>query len=504
MSQLKNNEIENLKNYLIERTNDGTRVHHNIICDYCDAKSFEGDRFKCTICYDYDLCSGCFLSSQYNDTHSLSHPMLCISNPILDADERDRFQTFSRIENLIMTFSDTEHDGVTCILCKSELKGVRIKCDSCYDFEMCYRCWEGRKHNSHPLILFTRCILEQISFENLIISNELGAGSFGKVFKAQLKPKMDTVACKTIETSKNQKAKITQSDSLYSLKREMEAHIEIRSAFICKFLGYSIDLSSFGRVFIVMEYMQNGSLKNIIKQEKTSEISLPYLTKIRMIGDIACALKDIHRKNYIHADLKPDNILVTHDFVAKITDFGIAKNKNVDDDSNNNNIASLRYMPPEFYTRKYDKSVDLYSFGLVVYEFFTGDCHEIETKSKKLVLNKFDLIKISQIRDIISSCTSNEPSERKTADYYVNFLRNWHNVFLKIIDGSDYKDEYDLISIEQKNEFFMIFNDNAVEIGEWKELVKSILEESGVKRDEIHTRELDELITQLALGEAED
>ena len=52
--------------------------HEGVSCDSCMKSNFRGRRFKCLICYDYDLCSGCFEQGASTPRHSASHPMQCI------------------------------------------------------------------------------------------------------------------------------------------------------------------------------------------------------------------------------------------------------------------------------------------------------------------------------------------------------------------------------------------------------------------------------------------
>ena len=52
--------------------------HEGVSCDSCMKSNFRGRRFKCLICYDYDLCSSCFEAGASTPRHSASHPMQCI------------------------------------------------------------------------------------------------------------------------------------------------------------------------------------------------------------------------------------------------------------------------------------------------------------------------------------------------------------------------------------------------------------------------------------------
>ena len=74
--------------------------------------------------------------------------------------------------------------------------------------------------------------------------------------------------------------------------------------------------------YIVMELIQGKTLKEIIVEEKGP---LPWKWSVNVAIQIASALETAHRNNIIHRDIKPHNIIITEDGIAKVTDFGIAK-----------------------------------------------------------------------------------------------------------------------------------------------------------------------------------
>ena len=123
--------------------------------------------------------------------------------------------------------------------------------------------------------------------------------------------------------------------------------------------------------YIVMELIQGKTLKEIIIKEKGP---LPWKWSINVSIQIASALEMAHRNNIIHRDIKPHNIIITEDGVAKVTDFGIAKAvSNSTITAFGTTIGSVHYFSPEHARGGFtDAKSDLYSLGVVMYEMVTG------------------------------------------------------------------------------------------------------------------------------------
>ncbi len=122
--------------------------------------------------------------------------------------------------------------------------------------------------------------------------------------------------------------------------------------------------------YIVMELIQGKTLKQII--EKDGHLSWKWAVNIAI--QIASALEMAHKNNIIHRDIKPHNIMITEDGVAKVTDFGIAKAvSNSTITAFGTTLGSVHYFSPEHARGGYtDSKSDLYSLGVVMYEMVTG------------------------------------------------------------------------------------------------------------------------------------
>ena len=122
--------------------------------------------------------------------------------------------------------------------------------------------------------------------------------------------------------------------------------------------------------YIVMELIKGKTLKQIINEDG----KLPWKWSLNIASQIASALETAHRNKIIHRDIKPHNIIITEDGIAKVTDFGIAKVvSNSTITAFGATIGSVHYFSPEHAKGGYtDEKSDIYSLGVVMYEMLTG------------------------------------------------------------------------------------------------------------------------------------
>lgn len=122
--------------------------------------------------------------------------------------------------------------------------------------------------------------------------------------------------------------------------------------------------------YIVMELIQGKTLKEIIVEDGR----LSWKWSVNIAIQIASALEAAHKNNIVHRDIKPHNIIITEDGIAKVTDFGIAKAvSNSTITAFGTTIGSVHYFSPEHARGGYtDAKSDLYSLGIVMYEMLTG------------------------------------------------------------------------------------------------------------------------------------
>ncbi len=119
-----------------------------------------------------------------------------------------------------------------------------------------------------------------------------------------------------------------------------------------------------------MEYVKGVTLKDYITQKG----NLSEQETIRISIQVAEALKHAHANKIIHRDIKPHNIIITDEGIAKVADFGIARAATSSTINNTSNvIGSVHYFSPEQARGGYvDEKSDIYSLGIVMYEMVTG------------------------------------------------------------------------------------------------------------------------------------
>lgn len=124
--------------------------------------------------------------------------------------------------------------------------------------------------------------------------------------------------------------------------------------------------------YIVMELLETKTLKDYIDEHGALNSDLV----LKISAQIASALEAAHKAHIIHRDIKPHNIVLNKNMVAKVTDFGIAKITNVPSStitSFGSTMGSVHYFSPEHARGGYtDEKSDIYSLGVVMYEMATG------------------------------------------------------------------------------------------------------------------------------------
>jgi hypothetical protein len=452
-----NPEAINITPNIIERDKSPNKKLPMYRCDVCKKEDFLEYRYKCLICEDYDQCGKCFERRKINQNHYLSHPMVRFDFPgeLFGA----KFKNSQiNIMNFFSIFKNEIHQGVRCNFCSmSSILGLRFKCDVCNNFDLCFDCYKKDKsslnHSSHehPLIVYGKTqslVIEESSIEKISV---LGSGGFGTVYKSKHKDLSNKiVACKVIKLDVGRQKEYDLIELYKSYTQELNAYTELKGCNILRMFGHCIKkkIDSFD-LMIVTEFMEKGSLKSLLEKEP----NLTYRRRFDIACDIAAGMARIHEHQFIHRDIRPDNVLIDSNYTAKIGDMGIAKF--IPPHINRNTLIGCPpFMPPEFHTGNYDQKLDVFTFGLTLNIIFNGRHNENDRLRHYEITRKADLF-----RDYIQVCVNPDPVKRPTS-------KNISDKFLiirKLIEQEIFTTEnffkYKNMTYVQKNDHFKILQD---------------------------------------------
>lgn len=135
---------------------------------------------------------------------------------------------------------------------------------------------------------------------------------------------------------------------------------------------YDVGVAAGGQPYIVMELVRGEDLKSLIRRE--APLTVPHA--LALIRQVCAGVGEAHRAGIVHCDLKPQNILVTENGQAKVTDFGIARAAQAEDQGVAQSEVvwgSPHYLSPEQARGEHPTPAsDVYSIGIVLYEMLAG------------------------------------------------------------------------------------------------------------------------------------
>lgn len=264
---------------------------------------------------------------------------------------------------------------------------------------------------------------EIVNFTSFTVLEELGSGSFGKVYKVVKNDTMKIYAIKCLN-----KKFLTKNKHLQYAISECKIMKSLDHPFILK-IHYAFQTPN--NLYMVLDYCPNGDLLAHIQENvRLNEMICRFYA-----SEVLLALEYLHSLDIVYRDLKPENILLDHVGHVLLADFGLAK-ENV----NSMNPAmsfcgSPAYLSPELVNKQgADKSADVYAFGALLYELLTGLPPFFSEDIQELFRN----IRLGQLtfppflsptaRDLIKKAMHRDSLKRPTASH----LR--HHPFFQDVD----------------------------------------------------------------------
>jgi len=256
-------------------------------------------------------------------------------------------------------------------------------------------------------------------FAHYYVVERLGSGGMGVVYKARDEHLQRFVALKILPESFT-----ADPERLQRFEREARSASALNHPNV-------VTIYDVGQVdstpYITMEFVQGSTLRHLLANG-----ALPTATVLRLAEQLASGLAKIHTCGLIHADLKPENVMITEDGLAKILDFGLAKPAPIIDGPSQPEVThttssglagTLSYLSPEqILGRTRDFRADQFSFGCILYEIATGrPAFKRETAAQTFeAITDFATESIENLRPdvpkkfcrIVERCLAKEPEGR--------------------------------------------------------------------------------------------
>ena len=239
----------------------------------------------------------------------------------------------------------------------------------------------------------------------------VGQGNYGRVYKAMHK--------KTGKIYSAKIAYIEKTNEVESFKKEINILSQCNNQYIVHYFGSYIKGH---QIWIILEFCDGGSLYELIK-------ILPRNLNEEEIASIVCMILKglifLHENKKIHRDIKTENILLTHEGIAKLADFGVSTQLMHSFSKKITKIGTPFYMSPEVILQnKYDYKCDIWSLGITTIEMAEGEPPFAKVKGywvlKKIITHPPKGLKnkekwSSEFNDFVEKCLIYEPEKRPSA-----------------------------------------------------------------------------------------
>ncbi|AEE28712.1 S-locus lectin protein kinase family protein [Arabidopsis thaliana] len=200
---------------------------------------------------------------------------------------------------------------------------------------------------------------------NFNVSNKLGQGGFGPVYKGTLSDKKD-IAVKRLSSSSGQGTE--------EFMNEIKLISKLQHRNLVRLLGCCIDGEE---KLLIYEFLVNKSLDTFLF-DLTLKLQIDWPKRFNIIQGVSRGLLYLHRDScmrVIHRDLKVSNILLDDKMNPKISDFGLARmfQGTQHQDNTRKVVGTLGYMSPEYaWTGMFSEKSDIYAFGVLLLEIISG------------------------------------------------------------------------------------------------------------------------------------
>lgn len=234
--------------------------------------------------------------------------------------------------------------------------------------------------------------------EGVTIKRAIGRGGFGEVYFAV--------------TEAGKRIALKHITRAVDVERRGAAHcINLKSPHLVGL--YDIKTNEEGASFVLMEYVSGPSLREVIERHSAG---LPDPQIRSHLAGLVAGVGELHAAGIVHRDLKPANVFI-EDGLVKVGDYGLSKSMTEVDRDHSVSVGTCHYMAPEIRTGRYDKPVDIYAIGVILYEMITGQPpFHGQTAAEILMRHQFDRPDLTPIppryRTIVERCLDKDPAKR--------------------------------------------------------------------------------------------
>ncbi|OGO93732.1 MAG: hypothetical protein A3F41_02960 [Coxiella sp. RIFCSPHIGHO2_12_FULL_44_14] len=237
-----------------------------------------------------------------------------------------------------------------------------------------------------------------VPYFELMFDKKIADSAFGEIYLGRWNEQV--VSIKLMENL------LTEQDKDFFI-REVQIISQLRNQQIVQFYGACLES---GRACLIMEYMEKGSLYEVLAAEKLSAEQ-----QKNMALDIARGLHYLHSQGVVHRDLQSANVLINKYGQAKLADFGLSKTKATSVKTAGGFSQAVQWLAPEFFTQRnnYIEQSDIYSYGVILWEIVTGQrpyatLDDILNKRREPIPN----IVADVYVDLIEMCRQQDPAKR--------------------------------------------------------------------------------------------
>ncbi|XP_047495021.1 high affinity nerve growth factor receptor-like [Penaeus chinensis] len=284
---------------------------------------------------------------------------------------------------------------------------------------------DNPEYIGNGIVLPSKPQVKVIPRDKVKFVSELGEGAFGRVYLGVMEEgrgKATQVAVKTLKS--------VGPEARVELEREVELLSNLTHANIVSFYGVCYSSDS---MLMVFEYMEHGDLNNYLRshnedvalqagEEALSE-PISVMDCLQIALQVAAGMKYLASQHYVHRDLATRNCLVGANLVVKIGDFGMSRDVYTTDyyQFGGRTLLPVRWMPPEsILYRRFTIESDIWSFGVVLWEIFTGGKQPWYGYNNQEVITQITGCKVLSCPDrcppdmyrIMVSCWRQNPQER--------------------------------------------------------------------------------------------